>query len=100
MRALVSLPTRLATGFALAFAAMPALAQDTPPAGTDWKALLIETIEANGCSMTEEIAEKVLPPLGFEQGWTAEIVEGMIAHGVAVLDETTWSLTLKTEKCS
>ena len=99
MRALVSLPTRLATGFALAFAAMPALAQDTPPAGTDWKALLIETLEANGCSMTEEVAEKVLPPLGFEQGWTAVIVEEMVADGVAALDETTWSLVLKTGKC-
>ncbi|WP_112308894.1 hypothetical protein [Pseudogemmobacter bohemicus] len=90
---------RLLAPLAVLLLAGPALAQEMPPAGTDWKALLIETIEANGCSMSEEQASNMLPPLGFSEDWTAVIVEEMVTEGSARLDETTWSLTVKTEKC-
>lgn len=80
-------------------ALLPASAQEAPPAGTDWKALLTETLEAHGCTMTEEEAASLLPPLGFSEDWTAVVVEEMLADGSAELDENTWALTVKTEKC-
>lgn len=77
----------------------PVFAKVLPPAGTDWKALLTETIEAHGCTMSDEDARSILPPLGFSEDWTVVIVDEMLAEGSAVLDETTSELTVKTGKC-
>ncbi|TWI35029.1 hypothetical protein [Paracoccus sulfuroxidans] len=62
------------------------------------QAQLIKALEKNGCRMTEETAEKALPPLGFTKDETRAIVDLMEAAGLANVDES-GSLILMTENC-
>ena len=87
-----------ATVAALVLAA-PALAQVAPPEGTDWKALLLETLEKNDCVMTEAEAAKILPPLGFEEEWTAMIAHELMEDGLVEFRDGDTALVVKTEKC-
>ena len=89
----------LASLTALMALALPALAFAAPPEGTDWNALLIETIEANDCVMTEADADDILPGLGFETEWTATVVLELLEAGQAEFRDGDGALLVKTEKC-
>ncbi|VDC31709.1 hypothetical protein [Pseudogemmobacter humi] len=89
---------RRAVPLLLAVLAGPAFA-DTPPPGTDWKVLLVETVEAHGCVMTEEEAATMLPALGFEIDWTPSIVAELMDEGLVEMRESDFALVLKTENC-
>ncbi|NPD15233.1 hypothetical protein HOY34_08480 [Xinfangfangia sp. D13-10-4-6] len=91
----------LSLSLAIAAIAAPALADKSAvPPGTDWKALLVGAIEANGCKMTEDEAEVKLPPLGFGYDWTVFVLQDLVAEGKLVLEEETQTVIAKTEACS
>ncbi|MCB5409838.1 hypothetical protein [Pseudogemmobacter faecipullorum] len=90
---------RLASVPGLMALVLPALAFAAPPEGTDWNALLIETIEANDCVMTEADADDILPGLGFEKDWIATVVFELMEAGQAEFRDGDGALIVKTEKC-
>ena len=79
-----------------ALLAAPALAQVPADAGAR-RALLIATVEAHGCRLTDAQADAVLPPLGFVKDDTRPIFQALISEGLAEADGD--ALVLKTENC-
>ena len=78
----------------------PALADSAKPAKptpTPDRAAFIAALEANGCKMTKAEANVLLPKAGFTPQSSGPIVQDLIAEGLAVVDDTTF--TLKTGKC-
>jgi hypothetical protein len=74
--------------------------KDGPPKpDDDIRAVLIEVVTANGCTMTEAKAEIELPKRGLEGDSTREMVRLMVEWGEAVLSNDS-TLTLRTEGCA
>jgi hypothetical protein len=74
--------------------------KDGPPKpDDDIRAVLIEVVTANGCTMTEAKAEIELPKRGLERDSTSEMVRLMVEWGEAVLSDDS-TLTLRTEGCA
>ena len=76
----------------------PALDETTTEALKPDRARFITVVEVNGCKMTNDEADALLPKAGFTPEVAGPIVEGLLAEGLAVMDET--EFTLKTGKCN
>jgi hypothetical protein len=81
---------------ALVLAAAPALAQDFTE---DQKALIIATIAANGCSMDEAGAERLIPPLGIDKPVFTAVTSHLENVGQATWSDETETMTLAPELC-
>ena len=75
---------------------MPALAQDFTE---EQKALFIDTIAANDCSMTEDEAKELMPAAGITQEVSAAIAMHLVDSNLAVLAEDMKQITLGDEIC-
>jgi hypothetical protein len=83
-------------GLTLSLLAVPALAQDF----TDGqKAIFIDTIAANDCSMTEDEAEELMPAAGIDRDTSGAIANSLIEGGFATLSDDMMILTLSEEIC-
>jgi hypothetical protein len=76
--------------------AAPAFAQAF---SEDEKTVFIDTIVANGCSMTEREAEALLPPAGIDQELSGEIAVHLLDRDLATLSEDFQTFTLAAELC-
>jgi hypothetical protein len=59
----------------------------------------IAAVRDNGCRMTEDEADAILPGLGFEKDAVAAIIPDLEADGVIELDDDKFNLTLRAEGC-
>jgi hypothetical protein len=91
---------KVATAAVAVLAATPLLAQDGPTEAE--REAFIAAVTANGCQMTEAEAPIKLPAVGIDKDTSGEIVEELIAEGLAEVSEgdAFAILTLKTEGCS
>jgi hypothetical protein len=76
--------------------ATPALAQEFTE---DQKALIVATIAANGCSIDEDGAERLMPPLGIEKDVFAAVTSHLEEVGQATWSDATETMTLAPELC-
>lgn len=83
LRASPALALALALAMGLSLTVTPALAQGLPEADPARAALLIDTIRANDCGLTEEEAAETLPDLGFEMEESQGIVMVLIVTALA-----------------
>lgn len=81
---------------ALAAMVVPVLAQGYTE---DQKAVIIAAMVANGCSIDEEGAERLLPPLGIGKIVFAAVVTDMEVAGQVTWSDETETLTLAPELC-
>ncbi len=75
----------------------PALDETATEASKPDRARFITVVEVNGCKLTKDETNTLLPKAGFTPEIAGPIVEGLVAEGLAVFDET--EFTLKTGKC-
>lgn len=61
--------------------------------------LLIELVEANGCRMSGEEANEILPEHDFSKDETREITTQLFSEGLIRIDRATDTLILTTEGC-
>lgn len=80
----------------LALVASPAFAQEFTE---DQKAIFIDTIAANDCSMTEDEAEELMPAAGITREVSGAIAVHLIDRNLATLSEDMKLLTLSDEIC-
>jgi hypothetical protein len=80
----------------LVFAASPALAQEFTE---DQKAMFIDTIAANDCSMTEDEAEELMPAAGIDRETSGAIATFLVEEGLATLADDMKLITLSDEIC-
>jgi hypothetical protein len=86
----------LSPALALVLLAAPALAQDFTE---DQKAMFIDAIAANDCSMTEDEAEELMPAAGITREVSGAIAVHLVESGLAVRAEDMKLLTLSDEIC-
>lgn len=75
----------------------PALDETATEAAKPDRARFITVVEVNGCKLTKDETNTLLPKAGFTPELAGPIIDGLIAEGLAVFDET--EFTLKTGKC-
>jgi hypothetical protein len=75
----------------------PALDDTAIAASKPDRARFITVVEVNGCKLSKDESNVLLPKAGFTPEIAGPIIEGLIADGFAVFDET--EFTLKTGKC-
>ncbi len=69
-------------------------------AGADARTdLLIDLVEENGCSMTGEEANEILPEHDFTREETQQITAALFSEGLIRIDRDTDTLILTTEGC-
>lgn len=88
MRGLVAVLALMAAG--------PALAQEFTE---DQRAIFIDAIAANDCSMTEAEAEVLLPAVGIDRDLSGAIATHLLDRGEATLSEDNQTFTLAPELC-
>ena len=82
----------------LCLLAGPALAEGGPTEAQ--RAAYIETITANGCTMTQAEAEIALPAVGIDRDTSGLITDALLGEGLAEVSEDGLELTLLTEGCA
>lgn len=86
----------LSPALALVLLAAPVVAQEFTE---DQKAMFIDAIAANDCSMTEDEAEELMPAAGITREVSAAIAVHLVESGLAVRAEDMKLLTLSAEIC-
>ena len=71
---------------------------DAGPTAEELTAILIEQIRLNGCQMTSDEAEEILPPFGFTEENTPPLIEPLLAAGSIEFDGST--VVLGDELCA
>jgi hypothetical protein len=77
--------------------ATPALADTAPADMAAQKDKVIALIEANGCKLAPDAAEKVFTDGGFTPETLNPVADAMMAEGTLSFDSS--GITLKTGKC-
>ena len=75
----------------------PALDETATEASKPDRARFITVVEVNGCKLSKDDSNVLLPKAGFTPEIVGPIIESLIAEGAAEFDET--EFTLKTGKC-
>jgi hypothetical protein len=86
----------LSPALLLVLLAAPALAQEYTE---EQKTLIVTTIAANGCSIDEAGAERLMPPLGITQPVFIAVTTDLEEAGQAAFDDEAELLTLAPEIC-
>ncbi len=77
--------------------ATPSLADTTPADMAAQKDKVIALMEANGCKLAPDSAEKAFMDAGFTPDTLNPVADAMMAEGTLSFDST--GITLKTGKC-
>jgi hypothetical protein len=77
--------------------ATPALADTAPPDMAAQKDKVIAVLEANGCTLAPDAAEKAFTDAGFTPETLNPVADAMMAEGTLSFDSS--GITLKTGKC-